>query len=80
VPSPAEPQSPLLQRYPPALPDDHVIQHVNVQQLAGLEDGARHGHVVGAGRRIAAGVVVDHDDGRGVAPDSRFEHLADVHL
>ena len=35
-PLPAEPQSPLLQRYPPAaLPDDHVIEHVNVQQLAG---------------------------------------------
>ena len=56
-----------------AASDDQVIQHVNIQQLPGLDDGTRNAHVVGAGRRVAGGVVVYRDDRRGQALNSRLE-------
>ena len=40
------PNSSFLQRNPSTLPNPQMIEYIHVQQLACLEDGARHGNVV----------------------------------
>ena len=37
-----EPEASLLERDKPITADDQVIQHVNLQKFAGLDDGARY--------------------------------------
>src|SRR5258708_23657386 len=56
--------------------DDHMVEQLDVDGLGRVADLAGHLHVGGAGRRVAAGVVVDADDGRGALPDGLAEDLA----
>ena len=58
--------------------DDEVVEQVDVEQAAGGEGLGRQVQVVGRRRRVARGVVVDHDHARGVEPDRVAEELADA--
>ena len=48
--SPAEPQPAFFKRNEPVAADDQMVEHVNIQQLAGLHQGARHGHILEMGQ------------------------------
>ena len=52
-----------------------MIEHVDVEQLAGRDDLACHQHILGAGRGVAGGMVVDDDQRRAVALERFFTSL-----
>ncbi len=53
-----------------------MIQDPDTQRLAGLLQPGRQGEILVAGRRIAARVVVDQEDGLGGILDGRAKHFA----
>lgn len=56
-----------------------MVDHFDFEKLTGADDVAR-GPDVGFGRgRIAAGMIMDQNDGGGVCGDSASEHFARVH-
>ena len=73
-------QPPLFQAHKMLLANHQMIEHLHIQEFPGLDKCARHHHVVRAGGRVPAGMVVDHDQRAGVAPDGGFEQLPHVHL
>ena len=58
------------------MPDYEVIEHLDVEQLAGLDGLLGQPHIVGRRGGIAARVIVDEDDPGGVLPDGFSEDLA----
>jgi hypothetical protein len=60
----AKAQPSLAQTHPPSLPDDQVIQHVHIEQLARFDNLPRHGHIFRRGCRVAQWMVICGDDGR----------------
>jgi hypothetical protein len=52
-------QPALAHAHEAPLPDHQMIEHVDVEQLAGRDDLARHQHVLAAGRGVAGGIIVD---------------------
>ena len=70
----------LLQRDEFSTPDHQVIQHIDIEQLAGLNNGPGDGNIIRAGRGITAGVVVGDDDRCRVAPHRAFEQLTNPDL
>ncbi len=73
-------QTPLFQRYPLSLADDEMIEDFHVQQLPGLDDRPRHRDIVGAGGWVPGGMVVDHDQGRGILSHRFPEYFTDSDL
>ena len=69
----AEPES--LEREPAALTDDEVIKQRDIEHLPGRDDLGGEGHIGRRGGRIARGVVVDGDDGRGLLAHCVTEDL-----
>ena len=59
--------------------DNDVVEDLDVEELAGFDEHLGDADVLGAGRGVAAGVVVDDDDGGGQAADRFTEDLADAH-
>ena len=59
--------------------DNDVVEDLDVEEAAGFDDHLGDADVFGAGRGVAAGVVVDDDDGGGEAADRLTEDLADAH-
>src|SRR3954451_18109661 len=51
----------LLERGPPAVPDDDVVEDFDAEDLAGVRQPLRGGDVFRGGVRVAGGVVVDED-------------------
>ena len=76
---PVERDAPVAQADECVVADDEVVQHRHVQQPAGSDRLGRQVEIVRAGRRVARGVVVDHDDARCVAPDGVPEQFPDPH-
>ena len=68
-------EAPFLEAYEPLPADDHVVQQLDVQQLARLDQLAGEGRVLGAGRRVLAGVVMADDDAGDGLDDRRAEDL-----
>src|SRR3989442_12678891 len=56
-----------------------MVVHGYVQETPGVDQLARDGPVIRAGRGIAARVVVGHDDARRAKGDSEPEHFAGMH-
>ena len=50
---PSEAQPACLERDEARRAEDQVVQNLDVQQPSGLDDGARDGHIIGAGRGVA---------------------------
>ncbi len=57
-----------------------MVQYFHIQQFPGLDNGTCDGDIVGAGRWVPAGMIMDHDQGSGVTPDGRLEQFPYVHL
>ena len=72
---PMEPQTALLEADEAALADDEVVQHLDVQQLARLDEHLGQAHVFGRRGGVAGGVVVNDDDRRRVVLDGVAEQL-----
>src|SRR3712207_7659399 len=53
-------RSPLAQTHPPSLPDHQVVQHVHAQELARVDDLARHCHVFRLGDRKSTRLNSSH--------------------
>jgi hypothetical protein len=49
-----------------------MIEHVDVEQLAGRDDLASYEHIFRAGGWVAGGVIVDDDQRRAVALERLF--------
>src|SRR5205823_4229668 len=56
--------------------DHDMIEHADADQLTDLPEPLRDGPILGRGCRVAARVVVDEDQGRGVREDRGLEDLA----
>ena len=61
-----------------AIADHDVIEDSDAEEIAGLFEAARERAVLRGRLRISGRVVVDEDDGRGVADDRWLEDLARV--
>src|SRR3989454_425750 len=59
--------------------DDEMVVHGNVQETPGVDQLARDGPVIRAGRGVAARVVVGDDDARRAKGDGEPEHFAGMH-
>src|SRR5215213_24394 len=46
-----------------------TVEHVDIKQLASLHDLAGHQHILGAGVRVAGGMVMDDDQGCAIPTD-----------
>ena len=64
-----EAQPEALEREPAALPDDEVVEQLDVEQLPGRHDLHRQRHVGRRGGRIPRRVVMDGDESRGLLAD-----------
>ena len=62
----------------PAVPDYDVVVEFDTHYLAGVYELACNVDIVLAGCRVAAGVVMGHDDGSGAFLDCGLEHLTGV--
>src|SRR3990172_1909335 len=71
--SSTETQPALFERDETVLADHQMVEHVNVQQLARLDECAGDGDVFRAGRRVAGRMVVHDDDACGVDLDGLAE-------
>src|SRR5579875_1973542 len=58
-----------------ALADHDVVEHLDLQQVAGTNQVGGDGDIVAAGRGIAGGVIVNGDELRGVVADGVAEDL-----
>ena len=72
-------QSPLLQADVAVAPDDDVVKHLDVKQAPGLDDLFGDAHIFRAGRWVAGGMVMEHNDAGGVEADGVAKDLADAH-
>jgi hypothetical protein len=72
---PTESQAALFEADKAALADDEVVQRLNVQQLARLDEHLGQAHVFGRRGGVAGGVVLNDDDRRRVVPDGVAEQL-----
>ena len=66
----------LAKAHVATIADDDVVEHVHADQLAGINESSRERHVVRAWRRVAARVIVRHDDRGGVRQERSLEDLA----
>jgi len=57
--------------------DDATILAIRDQERAGLDDGAGHLHIFRGGSGIAGGVVVSHDDSRGIFSNCFAKNFGD---
>jgi len=64
-----EAQATLAQADEALAADDDVVEDIDAEELASLHHLAGHLHVVLAGRGVAGGVVVHHDEGRAALAD-----------
>ena len=69
----------LAHAHPAGLPNHEMVEHVDVEELAGLDELFGEQHVVGRGRGVAGWVVVHHDNRGRVELDRLAEHLGDAH-
>ena len=57
------------------LTDDDVIEHGNPEEFSGSNKTLRDRIVLGARKRVARGMVMQHDEGRGVRDDRHLIKL-----
>src|SRR5437588_5931430 len=69
------PPQAFLQADKPVVADDEMIDKLDIEQFACLDELPGHGNVLGRRSGIAAGVVVADDDAGAVAYNSRAEYL-----
>jgi 16S rRNA (guanine(527)-N(7))-methyltransferase RsmG len=74
-----EAEATFLEAHIAVVADDHVVEHGDVEELAGVDQHFGDPHILGAGRGVAAGVVVDDDHGRAAGADGLAEDLTDAH-
>jgi hypothetical protein len=72
----SEPEAEALQGEPAPLPDDEVVEQLDIEQLPGGHDLDGQGDVGRRGRRIAGGVAMDRDDGGGLLAHGVTEDLS----
>ena len=61
------------------LTENHMVEHFDLQKLAGADQIARHLDVGFGGGRVVAGVIVHQRNGRSVRHDCAFEDFAWMH-
>ncbi len=67
---------PLLEAEVPRRREDQMVQQPDAQQLGGLGQVDRERRVLLAGRGVAGGVVVEHDDEGGADGDGLAKHVS----
>ena len=70
-----KPTPALFERDKPTPANDQMIQYIDIQQLAGLDDCPRQGDIIRAGGRIAARMVVNNNHGCSITPDGSLEQF-----
>src|SRR3954452_2044034 len=76
---PVEGDTTVAQRNVRVVPDHEVVEQLDVERAPRGERLRREVQVVGGWRRIAARMVVDEDDPRGIEPDGVAEEFAHSH-
>lgn len=76
----SESQAPFFHGRKAAAANNEMVQHFDIYQLPSLDEGARHRHIIRAGSRVAAGMVVNNNDGCGIASNGGLEYLANANL
>src|SRR4051812_19977975 len=71
-------RGPCLGAFGAGAAEDDVILNLNLQNLAGFDQGARNFDIRFGGRWISAGMIMGEDDGGGPEDESGFENFARV--
>ena len=62
-------QAALFEGYEATTGEDEMVQDLDIEQLAGFDQGAGNGDIIRAGGWIAGGMIVGDDDGGGEGTD-----------
>lgn len=72
-------QTSFFETHIPILCHDHVIQHFNIKQLAGLQQCLGHRNIFSRGCSVSGRMVVRHNQTSTITPDRLFEQLRQPH-